>query len=93
MGLLCKLLEWQSPQPTRAARKWVPNTNPIDVPAIAKALRLKEEGTRLGRAGVPEWPKPHRTQGAPAAVNLAVEWTRIRRVARMFRFRSGMLLD
>jgi hypothetical protein len=53
MGFLRKLLGWLSPQPTRAARKWVPDTNPIDVPAIAKALRLKEEGTRLGKAGVP----------------------------------------
>lgn len=48
-----KIMEWLSPKPKRSARKWDPNTNPIDVQKIAKNRRLKEEGARLGAAGVP----------------------------------------
>ncbi|HYD77543.1 hypothetical protein [Ramlibacter sp.] len=58
MNLLRRLLAWigqlLSPkaEPLQA-RRWDPQTNPVDVQKISRELRLKEEGRRLGAAGVP----------------------------------------
>lgn len=58
MELARRLLRWMlqllSPaaQPSRASQ-WDPQTNPVDVQKIARELRLREEGRRLGAAGVP----------------------------------------
>jgi hypothetical protein len=85
MGLFRKLLEWLSPKPKRAARKWDPHTNPIDVQKIAKDLRLKEEGARLGAAGVPMdtetslcGPETHALLAIEQARTDYIEWAQLR---------------
>jgi hypothetical protein len=45
---------WLSQKQSGAAHRWDPITNPVDVAKIARDLRLREEGARLGALGFPQ---------------------------------------
>ncbi|ARV17649.1 hypothetical protein AEP_00689 [Curvibacter sp. AEP1-3] len=75
MGLFRKLLEWLSPKPKHLKRKWDPHTNPIDIRSIEKDLKLREEGARLGAAGIP-LPSDAHLCGPETKALLAIEQAR-----------------
>lgn len=53
MGLLGRLWNWLTSSGSVRTRKGHPDLYPIDVDRLAKELRLTEEATRLGEAGLP----------------------------------------
>jgi hypothetical protein len=75
MGLFRKLLEWLSPKPKHLKRRWDPQTNPIDIDAIEKALKLREDGARLGAVGIPLHSDTHLC-GPETKALLAIEQAR-----------------
>jgi hypothetical protein len=50
MNFLRRIIEWLTAKQEPVAKKWDPQTNPIDIQAIARQLCLREEGARLGAA-------------------------------------------
>lgn len=89
MNLLRRVLGWilqlLSPEAEPRARRWDPHINPVDVHRIARELRLKEEGRRLGAAGVPldtdttlSGPEEHARLAIEQARSDYLEWGQLR---------------